>query len=153
MYSDSKASGTPGGTVATGSWVTRALNTAASGNLDGVSTSLSANQVTIQPGTYVLKTQTPGQGTQRYMCRINNVTDGVVITGTSEWSGNSTGSNDAAQTKSYAWWYIQIASAKTYRVEMQVQSKSGGSSNALGRAVSTGTSAETYSVLEIFRLA
>ncbi len=49
------SSGATGGDFPTSQWVTRPLNATGGGNLDGVSTSLSSNQITFSPGKYYVE--------------------------------------------------------------------------------------------------
>jgi hypothetical protein len=79
---DIKPSGTNGGAFTSGSWLTRTLNT--NENLESW-ISLSANQFTLQPGTYEIYVTAPASGVDQHKAKLRNITDSSdVIIGSSE---------------------------------------------------------------------
>lgn len=77
QFEDQKASGTHGGTFTTGAWRTRDLNTEVS-DTDNLA-SLSSNQVTIQPGTWVLMARAPAHNVSLHKLRLENISDATTI--------------------------------------------------------------------------
>ncbi len=143
-YAHRGAGGAGGGTGTSNTWVTRTLDTAMSGTLDGVSTSIASNQVTVQAGTYYIIASGPAQNAGSHLCRIYNVTDAtVLVEGTMEYSGAS---STASQTRSFAEAYVVIASPKTYRVDHQV-----GITGSLG-ANRSGGMTNTYAIFTMFTI-
>lgn len=145
VYVDQQPSGTNGGSSVANTWTTRVLNTALSGNLDGITTSLSSNQVTIQPGNYVLRASAPAFESASHMIRIYCVTDSAVLVyGSTEYSYTTV----SPQTRSFAEALISITSAKTYRIEHNVQQSQ--ASNGFG-ATAGFTATNTYAIFEILQ--
>jgi hypothetical protein len=129
---DKKTSGTNGGTFTSGSWVTRDLNTLDQSGTEG---SLSNNEITLQPGKYHFCITAPGYQTNNHQIRLYNVTDSVVVKyGTSEFA--KSGSGRASQSFSRIHHYVDISTAKTYRVEHRCDTTN--PNNGLGIATGFG---------------
>lgn len=81
MYREQQVSGTDGGTLTSGSWQTRVLNTEVF-DPGGIGT-LASNQVTLGAGTYYVEAVAPfalnGSISAQTVLRVRNVTDGVTL--------------------------------------------------------------------------
>jgi hypothetical protein len=109
---DVKTSGTAGGTFTSGAWQTRTLNTV-EGDLS-VAT-LSSNQFTLQPGTYVVEIQAPAGFVNIHKAKLRNITDSTDdIIGTSEHASNAGG---IIVSKSACMGTVTITTAKTFEVQ------------------------------------
>jgi hypothetical protein len=143
LLQDQKTSGTNGGTATSGSWQTRTLNTEVV-DANGI-VSLSANQFTLEAGTYRIRAQAPAYIVSTHQVRIQNVTDATTpLLGTSEY--------DAAvsvQTTSVAVGEFTITGTKTFELQHRVGTT--GASNGFGVATSFGT--EVYGQVEIWKVA
>jgi hypothetical protein len=83
IIQETKPSGTYGGTFTQGADRTRALNTEV---LDtGNHASLSANQITLQPGTYRGSAWASAWYVGAHRLKLYNVTDAITVVGSSEW--------------------------------------------------------------------
>ena len=91
---DEKSAGTNGGTMTSGTWHTRDLNTEIA-DADGI-VSISSNQFTLQAGTYLIKANAAGYYVQDHMIKLYNVTASADIA-----FGTSAYSNVQAQTRSF----------------------------------------------------
>lgn len=117
---DEKTSGTAGGTIATGSWVTRTINTVKTNTIPGAS--LASNQVTLPAGTYEIEIEVPGAGVGSHRSRLYNVTDSAVVElGSSEYAPTS----NVPSTKSRTLSIVTITSPKAFRLEHRTTSTSG----------------------------
>lgn len=87
---DEKASGTKGGTLTTGAWQTRILNTEVTNEIIGAS--LATNQFTLPAGQYLIEAQAPAFRTQRHKIKLRNITDASdLIIGSSSFCVAGTG--------------------------------------------------------------
>lgn len=140
---DVKANGTAGGTFISGSYQTRVLNT-----LDdpfGI-VSLSANQFTLQAGTYYMDASAPAGLVDGHRIRIRNITDST----TDILGGNAyTASANASAGWALLDGRITISSAKTFELQHRCQTTK--NTDGFGAALSFSES-ETYSVLKIQKL-
>ena len=86
---DIKTPGTNGGTFEQDDWITRELNV-----IEGLVSfvSLEDNQVTIQPGSYIINIKAPSCGVESNQIRLRNITDSTYTLGTNTFStdGNMT---------------------------------------------------------------
>ena len=83
---DQKAA--PGGTFTSGAWRTRDLNTTVS-DTEGL-TSLAANVITIEQGTYEVIAWCPAYRVNGHVCRLQNVTDAsTLISGINAFASSS----------------------------------------------------------------
>jgi len=111
---DTKASGTAGGTATAGAWYTRDLNTEDT-DVTGIVT-LASNQFTLQAGTYYMHAESAFYvGTSNCKIRIRNITDGT----TALLSMNQTA---VAYGNIYAVadGVVVIAAQKTFEVQYRV---------------------------------
>lgn len=140
---DQQTSGTNGGTLTSGSWQTRVLNTEVSDT--GNDCSLSSNQATLSAGTYLVRGVAPAGPVGHHQLRLRNVTDGTTLL-----TGISTQSTAAANSGNYAEvrGIITVAAGKALELQHQCQTTS--ASIGLGSAGSFGT--EVYAVLEFIRI-
>jgi len=84
---DEKAYNVDGGDFTQDAWRTRDLNTV---RFDpNVLVSLSANEFTLQAGTYVLESSAPGYDVDRQKTRLQNITDGVTVAHSPNEASNS----------------------------------------------------------------
>lgn len=87
FYAHQEAAATDGGTLTSGTWNVRTINTVLSGgNLDGVFTSLASNTITFQPGVYRVRVSASVAQVQQNILRIQDVTTTTTLV-----SGLSTG--------------------------------------------------------------
>lgn len=138
---DQKSQNTSGGTITSGAWRTRTLNTLRSDG--GGTASLSSNQISLPAGTYSCSISVPGQGCDRHQARLQNVTDSSTVSvGTSEYSPNT-----QTQSRSHIRDVFTIGAGKLLEVQHQVQTT--GSSNSGG--VPSNFGAEIYSMAEFVK--
>lgn len=110
LIQDQKATGTDGGTFTSGAWRTRTLNTEVADT--GNNATLSANQITLQPGTYRCRISAPGFEIDEHKLRLRNITDSVTtIVGTTE------DAEAVAQTRAFIEGRFTIATAKAFEVQ------------------------------------
>lgn len=86
-YSHEVATATNGGTLSTGTWTVRTINTVLSGgNLHGTFTSLASNTITFQPGVYRISASAAIGNVERNVMRIRDITTSTnVASGLSTW--------------------------------------------------------------------
>lgn len=122
---DTKPAGTNGGSSLGGSWNDRVLNTK---NEDtGNNCVLSANEFTLDAGTYEINAHAPCYASNKHRIAIYNVTDSTFdILGSSEYSDST---NDVSTT-SIASGIIALTSAKTFKIRHYTQTSR--ASNGLG---------------------
>jgi len=138
--SDEKTSGTEGGASVSGSFETRDLNTEV--DTDGI-VSLSANQFTLQAGTYKVNWMAPAYFAIEHQSRLWNDTDSAVeILGANSRAPTSSG----MVNNSIGFGRFTIADAKVFEVQHQVANSN---ANGHGRAASFGT--ELYTQIEILK--
>jgi hypothetical protein len=142
---DEKASGTGGGTLTSGAWRTRTLNTSLTNEISGAS--LSSNQITLPSGTYFINAiANVGANSQSHKAKLANITDtSDTVIGTSEFNEPGSGS-----TKSFVIGRFTIASSKVF----ELQHRSGNTTDANGFGVSSGFSVvEVYADVQIWKVA
>ncbi len=141
---EEQAANTSSGSVTTGSFQTRVLNTEVI-DAAGIVT-LSANQFTLQAGTYMIRARSPHYAAGRIKAKIRNVTDSIdALIGASGYCNNTaTTQQDATVVGVFT-----IASAKVFELQYRAENTNGGT-NGLG--VSTNFGTEIYSEVEIWRL-
>ena len=90
LIQDQKPQGTNGGTFANGVWKTRDLTVEVADS--GAYASLTANQITLQAGTYRARILCPSYNVASNQARLQNITDGTTtFLGTSNYSGYGSG--------------------------------------------------------------
>lgn len=144
LIQDQKAANTNGGTFTSGDWRTRDLNTEV---IDpGGHASLSANQITLAAGTYLLRASAPANWVVNHKTRWQNITDGTTtLEGTSEAVSSASSAN---QTRSFVIGRFTIAASKTF--ELQHQCSTTRATDGFGEASNFGT--EIYSIVELWRI-
>jgi hypothetical protein len=142
--SDTKSSGTGGGTLSTSTWNTRTLNTE-DNDADNI-VSLSSNQFTLQAGTYRIRAQVPAYAVHRHKAKLRNVTDSVdVIIGSAEFCLSSSN----IVTHSVIVGEFTITATKTYEVQHRIEISNG--ANDAGPAWNVGVN-EVYTIVEIWKI-
>lgn len=139
---DQKSSGTAGGTFTSGADQTRTLN-AVDSDVAGIAT-LSANQITLPPGTYRTSIHCPAISVGAHQALLYNVSDAIVIKrGTVMQSGTSdgTGNDSIIQTK------FVLSGFKVLEVRHRCTTTK--SSDGFGVAGSFGT--EVYTIAEFWK--
>lgn len=112
-----QTSGTSGGTLTAGSYVTRDLNTAVVNGISGAS--LASSQFTLPAGTYRLLGMAVAMKIDYNRTQIYNVTDAsVTLNGTTEY----TNSASLITTKSFVVGTFVIASEKTFELRQRSSS-------------------------------
>ena len=142
--SDTRTSGTNGGSFFSGAWRLRELNTITS---PGTSTdvTLSSNQITIQDGIYWLFCIAPGKEVDEHKVRLQNITDATtVLVGTSSDSGSN-------QVNSMIMGYLTVTSGPKV-FEVQHQSNNTREVDGFGRATGISGFEEIYTIINFIRL-
>lgn len=142
--SEVQASGIDGGTLTSGVWQTRILNTKDSDTHGNAS--LASNQFTLQPGTYHIYAAAPAYTVDSNKLKLRNISDAIdELIGSSVRSG--TGSD--AVVKSVVAGEFTITAAKTF--ELQHQCQTTGTNVGLGKNTGFGVS-EIYAVVELWKV-
>ena len=86
VITDQQAATTPGGSCIYNSWNTRILNTIES---TGNSVALNNNQITFQPGKYLIQAEAAAHAINRHKLRLRNISASTTaIAGMSKWSSS-----------------------------------------------------------------
>ena len=137
---DQKSAGTNGGTMTSGTWHTRDLNTEIA-DPDGI-VSISSNQFTLQAGTYLIKASAPGYYVYDHMAKLYDVTASAdVAFGTSEYTSAQ------AQTRSTVIARETISGATTYEIRHTCYNTK--QNNRFGENTNLGV--EKYLIVEIYK--
>jgi len=140
---DSKASGTSGGTFTSGAWRTRDLNSIED-DPDSIVT-LSSNQFTLGAGTYLIEWSAPAYDIGKHRTQLWDVTGSTDLAkGTTEYVGSS----DDIQTRSFGFDIVTLTASNAF--EIQHQSALSQSTNGFG--VASSMAAEKYTMVTIFKL-
>ena len=145
VVKDAKSAGTNGGTFTAGSFITRDLNTV-EGDTDIVS--VSSNQFTLQPGTYLIYGETPAKDVDKHKCQIYDVTGSATLS-----EGTSSASRDdypILACPSFFSARVVLTSANTYEIRHRCEKTK--ITDGLGLAVSFAAE-EVYTVVRIIQLA
>jgi hypothetical protein len=111
---DEKAYNVDGGTFTAGAWRTRVLNTLTG---DTSFISLASNQITLDPGTYIIYAIAPSVDVDTSIIQLYNVTDtATVIVGSTASSQVTTNSSH-----SFLMGTFTIAASKTFEIQHQGQ--------------------------------
>lgn len=141
--SDQKSSGTAGGTFTAGAWQTRTLNTIEG---DTSFASLSSNQITLQPGTYVINASATAWRVDENKLKLYDITNSAdKILG----SNSISGSTDGTQVESSLAGKISITSSTIY--ELRHYCKTTQASNGFGTIMTIGVN-ELYAQVNIRKL-
>lgn len=143
VLTDSKASGTSGGTGVATTWTTRTLNTIQS-DPNGLIIQLESNTFKLAAGSYQVRNISAFRHTGHTRMRVYDVTNAVVI-------GYSVSMEVSNQDNPYLDMNVRIIPHKDtiYRIEYYISSSG---ADHLGVAASLPTIDEIYSVCEITRL-
>ena len=143
VLTDSKASGTSGGTGVATTWTTRTLNTVAI-DPQGLILQLESNTFKLASGSYQIRAIADFHHTRETRMRIYDVTNGVVI-------GYSVSVDVSNQSNQYLDINVRIAPHKdtVYRLEYYITATG---ANHLGVPTSIAGVDETFAVCEITRL-
>ena len=140
---DSKTSGTSGGTFTSGAWRTRDLNTIED-DPDSIVT-LSSNQFTLGAGTYLIQWSAPGYRVDRHKTQLYDVTGATDLgKGSSEYTSNA----HSIQTISVGSDVVTLTANNTF----EIQHRCGTTVNPNGLGVESGMAAEKYAMVTIFKL-
>jgi hypothetical protein len=138
---DEKSSGTHAGTFSSGSWQTRTLNTT---SLDsGCGVTLSSNQITITPGTYIISIRAPAYGVDNNAIRLYNITDSSTTFNGSSASAAEFNSSDSVINEK-----LIVTSTTVYEVQHQCST----SRTNTGLGCASGFQIEVYTTVNIQRL-
>ncbi len=128
---DQKASGTDGGTFASGSWQTRDLNTIVLNTIPGAS--LSANQITLPVGEYKITICSQAYRCNSHKLRLRDITNALDISiGLSEYSNGTSGGVTTANL------VIKPTISTPISLEIQHQCETTKTTNGYGYASSFG---------------
>lgn len=137
---DEKTAGTSGGSAASGSWLTRTLNTAKTNEIDGAS--LSSNQVTLPAGTYYVEGSGGARNPRVHRTRVRDVTNGTTLA-----VGQTAISNSSSVvTESVSRGQFTLDSSATIELQHRVEN-----SSDFGIAVDLGE-VEVYAEMSIWQL-
>ena len=141
---DEKTSGTAGGTLTSGSYQTRVLNTVKTNEIAGAS--LSINQVSLPAGEYYAEFSAPAGFIVRHKAILYDTTGAAaLIVGSSEYSTNN--NTDIVQTRSFGSGRFTLSGTSV--LELQHQGSTTRATNGLGFQ-STFGDVEVYSDLSQF---
>ena len=118
LIRDEKSAGTQGGTFSSGADRTRVLNTIVVDNTTGTPVSLTANDFTLQAGTYRYDISMPFFETSSTNGRLFNVTDATVVADSESTSGFcdvASANNQSYGDPTRLIGEFTIASPKTFR--------------------------------------
>ena len=143
--SDTKATGTNGGTFTTGGWRTRTINTE-DNDIAGI-VSISANQFTLSAGTYRIRATATAYAVGQNQLRLRNVTDATTtLVGTSCYAtGTFNAFNIAGLVGEFT-----ISATKSF--EIQHRGAATVADTGFGVPANFGES-EVYTVVEIWKVA
>ena len=134
-----------GGTLTSGDWRTRDLNTELH-DADGI-VSLSSNQFTLQAGTYRIAATTPSYQTDRHQAALYNVTDSSYVQfGPVAYTNN----NENITTESFLRTRFTISGAKVFELRHRAQTSETTYGFGVGLA-NYWTGSSIFAVVEIFK--
>lgn len=115
ILADQKPVGTGSGTLVSGAWQQRPLNTEVT-DPDGI-VSLSSNQFTLGTGTYLIIALAPGYGCQEMKARLYNITDSSLV----RESDTSYGGLGGAESQGVCTIFtaLTVSGSKTFEVQHQ----------------------------------
>ncbi len=133
VLEDQKSAGSNGGSISSGSWVKRTLNTEVRD--PGGLCSLSSSEFTMTVDGWV-EWSAPGYNIDSFQTRLFNVTDDVAVA-----SGSGENSTEGSSGSPRSVGGAPVVAGKAYQIEMRCSQ--GGGSTGLGNAVNFG-GAEVY---------
>ena len=144
---DQKSTGTYGGTITSGAWRTRDLNTVLVNNISGAS--LATNQITLPAGEYFIDGYATAYYVSNHKARIVNISDSsTLIIGSSEYTYG--GAATYANTKSIVCGIITIPTITT--IQLQHICSSTRPIEGFGMTESVQSGVELYSDLKIWKI-
>lgn len=151
IFTDEKASGTNGGTFALSTWVTRELNTVSQSPLASTAVQLAvapagANQLLVQPGTYMVFGCSPSLRETFKSALWDDDAPAILIVGTSEGSTVSS----VISASSYIVGVITVAVQTVMSYRIYSQSSTSGS-NLGGIATSIPSVPEIYTKISFYK--
>lgn len=154
MFTDEKTSGTDGGTFALTTWVTRELNTVSQSPSAGTDVQLAvspagANQLLVQPGTYMVFGYSPSLRGSFKTALWNDDTSNILIVGTSE--GVSPFASSLCSPDSYVIGVITVAIQTVMSYRMYSQSSTSGTDLG-GFATGIPSVPEIYTRISFYKL-
>jgi len=116
VITDQKAATTPGGSCIYNSWNTRILNTIES---TGNSVALNNNQITFQPGKYLIQAEAAAHAIKRHKLRLRNISASTTaIVGMSKWSSfNSSDNNPNADSDATLKGFVMLSAEATFELQ------------------------------------
>ena len=142
-YEEQESSGTDAGTMTSGTWHVRALNTEVA-DPDNIG-SLSGNKVTLQAGTYFARWSAPAREVDRHQTRLYNDTDDSQIamgeTYQTHFSGDASTGTSSGATR------FTISGAK----DIELQHKCNHTTANYGQGLNNEFGINVYARLEIFK--
>ena len=147
VIADVKSVSTHGGTFTAGSWQTRDLNTEIS-DPDNI-VSISSNQFTLIPGTYLIQFGAPAYGVSYHRTRLYDITNSAVIAQGINCFDFADANLNADQGISSGSGIVSITSNTTYEIQHQSQNSQSTYGFGLGCNMS---SDEQYTTVTIFKV-
>jgi hypothetical protein len=145
IFNETQASGTNGGSSATGSFIKRTLNTTTVNTITGCS--IAASVITLPAGTYLVTASAPFYATNSTKLKLRNTTDSTdtAIGVSSDFASSNFVAGIALLTG-----YFTIAASKDFELQYRVASVK--ATTGLGLANSFSVS-EIYSTIQIQKVA
>ena len=120
------------------------VNEGSMGIIERGHAAVAGNQVTLAPGTYVVRVSAPVFDVNRHQTRLQNITDGVTtLVGTSEYA--DAGGNGA--NRSFIVGQFTIAASKVF----EVQHRCSATKAATGFGVAANFTVEIYTIFEAWK--
>ena len=111
VLTDQRAATTPGGSCSHNSWNTRILNTIES---TGNSVALNNNQITFQPGKYLIQAEAAAHAINRHKLRLRNISASTTaIAGMSKWSSYNANADSDATLKGF----VELSAEATFELQ------------------------------------
>jgi len=111
VITDQQAATTPGGSCIYNSWNTRILNTIES---TGNSVALNNNQITFQPGKYLIQAEAAAHAINRHKLRLRNISAATTaIAGMSKWSSYNANADSDATLKGF----VELSAEATFELQ------------------------------------
>ena len=111
VLTDQRAATTQGGSCSHNSWNTRILNTIES---TGNSVALNNNQITFQPGKYLIQAEAAAHAINRHKLRLRNISASTTaIVGMSKWSSANSNADSDATLKGF----VELSAEATFELQ------------------------------------
>lgn len=146
--SDTKPSGTPGGSFTANVEITRNLNT-----VDVLQpwVSLANNEFTLQPGKYSFSALLPNYYGNFHKNWLKNITNNsIAIVGTSNYAASTSG--DQCQVFGYIKGMIEITTQTTFDIRFVSKNTYTAYGDGLGVQTTLSGQPEVYTIVELFKL-